>query len=1050
VQAEKRHAINVNTATDPIILKSVLCGMSDGTNEIDVDEAEAVAEAFLAHLSGETAPGPYNFFGGNDEDWFDDRGELDTFLAQVAAVLIFSDDKRDMVRNNFNPDQWAFWPQVSTVPLRFNSGPFVGIAALAAVDDAGGTLVAQSPRADGLRLPRFYGVALPVDMWWLYRSQQEFAENDGVDRTSVVTGPLNVNLPDVGADDRYKDTSPGIGTVAPAVGELRYFGAYSFTTMLLGLHGSSLENFNLDFARGAADEEGGVTPEADNTTAYGLKAKALRYAAGYHEDAEARNVEADDFHATMQPLAVEFWIRPGENVTEPQLLFEIGDGFLPPTEDLRNQFSVYLQDGQIVLRMSDQMYDPDKGYRGYVEARSSDPWDPNREFEFEANVWHHVAVAAVGTFKDEIAMFIDGIHDTDVDWKYIHTNGSAEADVDEVAETYFWHVAVEVPNRRYTVDTGPGTGKIWPEGLDRVGLVDLASGDVPKRGIVAIGGTEDEDIYEYENVTGAGEMHLARALERDVAEGEYVTFLVPIVQTARHSATDSPAADEPADGDTVGFWAHEDTSDPDNGAFDAEELPRASVTVDRVIAGEDLGGGAFPDYYKWLVLDPQVAPEKPLGTSMPDALVCEDRWKVFNYGDVWDSPSAPLLAGVLPSGPFPGVYVGGASGGGALFEGELDELRVTALPTGHVAQDDLDDWAAGDEEAVLQDWDWDSCCGGMLLVRRTELASNPLLHSPHSTPLQWSGGYMLAQGTLYSYQDYDHAHDVVEEIKRPYRNLTPSADVADVGLAAGHYELARVLVLNFVPTTTLTHEYPGTDEKKLKIEDSDMFPEPGYVQIDEEIIGYSHCSDLERDEAYPRGAYGTNVAGHSAGALVRYVPVRHVDRYRANDVEGDGDPWDGHQAYESLDGDMCTVKFTLPCPGRLRRIFWRFRNELEDGQKVAVLLRTDDGVAWNADPDDLDDGDDGTSGDGLWGTLVDEHDDQSGWLDLYSVAADGTHYHPIVSGSAQVRFYFDLGDASVYRHSYDTVNDVVEQEGWVNMIELDTVGVEMVPESETF
>ncbi len=64
-------------------------------------------------------------------------------------------------------------------------------------------------------------------------------------------------------------------------------------------------------------------------------------------------------------------------------------------------------------------------------------------------------MAAVGTFRNEIAMVIDGIYDKNMGWEFDDTGGTTYDDA-AVQGSYFWPVAMRVPNKRYKVAIGPG------------------------------------------------------------------------------------------------------------------------------------------------------------------------------------------------------------------------------------------------------------------------------------------------------------------------------------------------------------------------------------------------------------------------------------------------------------------------------------------------------------------------------------------------------------------------------------------------------------------
>ena len=56
---------------------------------------------------------------------------------------------------------------------------------------------------------------------------------------------------------------------------------------------------------------------------------------------------------------------------------------------------------------------------------------------------------------------------------------------------------------------------------------------------------------------------------------------------------------------------------------------------------------------------------------------------------------------------------------------------------------------------------------------------------------------------------------------------------------------------------------------------------------------------------------------------------------------------------------------------------------------------------------------------------------------------------PTVGSGVEVRFYFDLSDTNPYNTTY-AAGAPVPDGGWTKMVELDEVGIEMVPEPMTF
>ncbi|KPK62422.1 MAG: hypothetical protein AMK73_06095, partial [Planctomycetes bacterium SM23_32] len=169
-------------------------------------------------------------------------------------------------------------------------------------------------------------------------------------------------------------------------------------------------------------------------------------------------------------------------------------------------------------------------------------------------------------------------------------------------------------------------------------------------------------------------------------------------------------------------------------------------------------------------------------------------------------------------------------------------------------------------------------------------------------------------------------------------------------------------------------------------------------------------------------------------------------------------PWDTHQDYTAaqITSEMSTIAFTVSHSAYLKRVWWRYKEPLEDGQKVIVLVRVDGLGNWDENPEQDGDGDPQTSDDWLWGYIDDgSADPDGGQLALYKSGVK-----PRVNSKVEVRFLFDLGQT----HPYNTgVSDGSGPPlasglqklpdpgaGWTNMVEVDEVGVEMLAEPQTF
>jgi len=1015
LHAEARHAININTVTSDIVLRSILDGISDDTTSIGPAEADAVAQALLDRTSG--------------ENWFVDRADLDAFFGTVASL---SAAQVQLLRHNFDTDP-ADWPAVSTVPLRFNSGTMIGIDSVGIVDDRAGTPIAQVPVNAGLAIARIYDVAPPLDpLYWVLRSQKDFwthwqtAGGNG----NFLTNPINMGFDpatfDAATTDVYEDLDDGVGTVAPLLDQLN---ATRYTTLQEGLH-ESTPSFDLDFSI-AADTEMVLGTEADvtNTTSEGLRSTRLAYRTHYDAVAGERHVEADSRDATIQPFAVEFWMRPADDVTSRQLLVDLGDGADPDALTAINQVRVYLEDGRLKLRIDEPVGDRTlAGYEGYVEAVSDIPLESNR--------WYHVAVAVAGTFRNEIAMFIDGIYDREMDWTFHHPTGQAGPGA--VQEGSFLPVAMAYPNRTAAVTWGPGPTGEWPLTLGYIGLDDASW--LPEQGAVVIGSAghayayDAKGTYWVEDPPGSGNMvevdalHLvdfadgsAKGLEETHMRGELVALMLPVVRTTVHSAGWQP----PVATDEVSLWYHTDLG---NGSYD-----RGAVPANSYIVGTSHPMGAWPTWaayhdFRWIGLDPTLYPLEGAGDLLP-----EDRWKVLVKHTAAVLAGTPLLSGTLPCGPVGSeLSLGGARDGGEVFEGELDELRLTALPNLRVA---AADWSAAATDGTVERWTWDDATGWPLLGREAGSAFD-MAEALGRAEMPLSGLFMVA-GHIYSYQEFlsppGHTFAGVAQMRD---DLTPLGG----GFAEVHEGWRAVIPLSFLPATRLVAGV-GAGDTAIAVEDASVLPLTGYVKIGDEILAYEEIAawgtppqgELRLGGGYRRGCYNTAAAGHAAGDIVRHVPVRHLDRYQV------GTAWGNHTGYTGaeLGGDMCMYSFSVDRPGRLRTVRWRFKEPLEEGQQVAVVVKIDDTEPWNTNPD-------ASAADNIWGRICNEGDQE----DVLSLS-NGAGERPVVNTRVEVRFYFDLSETEPYSTTYEA-GAPVPGGGWSEMVELDEVRIEMVPEPMTF
>ncbi len=1060
IQVQNRHGVNVNTCTDAVVLQSLFYDIDAygasplGTTEVDRIVTETAPTSGPPGLLPRLAGADRDFFNGN-EDWFDGDtdgdgirdvtipAELEDFFLSMDTPL--STAQEGMLAHNVS---------VLTVPLQFNSGALLGLGALAVADDKAGTPVAQAPSE--AQLARLFDVVPPLnESIWQWRSQKEFYEHILANSAgrNVLTMPLNEGLlPPDPADPAYPlyaYIGPDTGTVTAALDELR---PTVFTTLLEGLHGTP-PDFSPDYSV-AADSRvtASAPPNFDNTRDGGIGGVHLQYPTDYASPARQRHIEADSFHATIQPIAIEFWVKADTGV-----IADIGEGAVPgpAPENARNQLRLYLESGTLVLRLDDEIYDDTAPftYGGYVEARSS----PG--FTFDAAEWHHVVVAVCGTFRNEIAMFIDGIYDQNMEWTYHYATapGTGSANQLTVTEGYFWPLAMQMPNQQYLLAAPalPGDTDITLNGA--TGLPQGTGGRL------VIGSAS----YDYGYVSADASTYVV-TLDTPLNEFhnplEPVAFMIPAVRPMIHK--DPTLA--PAINDEIGLWGHTDLG---NGSFDSKD---ANAVIGPYTVQNVVGAGG----YTWLGIDPSLF---PLGGTA-GTFAENERWHVFDYDDFIASPSG-ALSGRLPSGDLGANFSIGADRNGLLgLNGTMDEFRLTTLPTALVQGPET---LGGGSSPTLREWEWYANTvvdpAGWPCVRVRDGASAPWLWAGTSpSALHWSGGYFVGADTgVYSYQSYNSGTGALAGTQRVRPDLSAGAGTAAV--AAG---LWRVMPLNFITSTQLIRDFPDSslpieERANIRVVDASQFPPEGYVKIGDEIIGYSgkgvdpdtgepalfrraYCDGAANYSAYPRGAYGTTIPAlaHAAGAIVRHLPVRHPDRYREEDPASPG-PWTQHVNYTEaqLDGQMCMVSFPIDRAGKLKKVSWEFKNALEDGQKVAVLVRIDDpvNVGWNANPYDDDPEDvlvfgsqnDSTSKDLLWGTISADPDG-SGELTVYKWIdpSAGTYGYPTATSKVEVRFYFDLGDTHPYGYSYS--GGVPTADGWQNMVEIDKVQIEMEAESGSY
>jgi hypothetical protein len=738
-----------------------------------------------------------------------------------------------------------------------------------------------------------------------------------------------------------------------------------------------------------------------------------------------------------------------------------------------------------------------------------------------------VAVAAVGTFRGEIAMFIDGIYDRHMQWEFEPGNGTLYYDMASYAghgaatapvkEGYFWPVDINMPNDYFVVDT-PNGQNYNKAGDTRLQITSHAGGlptlDLPTQGLIALKSNGVVSVYEYYNVTPSGHMMLYTPLQQDAAVGDKFVTLIPVVRAILHKdanagATPQDPTSVPRAGDQVIFYEHTLLQAGPPAVYgNSQGFPE---TVGSIVtpAGINPSDNLLKNLNcTWLEIDPD---QFPIGGNSANNFLY-GHWKVYNT----DAGAHDLLGGALPCDPQGGTNktfrIGGSAGGTAEnFLGTLDDVRVTSLASCLVPLTG-NGWTSGTATLTGTEWtieqlaNWSQ--GGAppfyimdILPQGNAPASlsNPLVAagSPEMFP---TGGYFILRGT-------DPAGNPIDAVEQ-YSGYAPASGNPDqiTGVAAVGDDLQtsttnnpgwnakglrRIIPLSFLTTTRLSGAIT-VNSAIIPLGDVSALPASGYLKVGDEILAYNSVNTAnstvsETSEAYRRGCYNTTAAAHNANDIVRLVPVREVDRYKAEtttpaDVNAPS-TWDYHTSYYaagvvSSAAGMSMLSFPVPSNAGdlVKDVTWTLKNPLSAGQKVAVLVSLDTGsVDWGTNPDTVSElllqpsgtTDWGTSqpgagyleqysSDDLWGTLLrsgvaaytgPDNSQYTYTLDPFN----STGAPPASVTPVEIRVYFDLSGQNVYNHTYS----YVAGKGTVTSdphypVELDSLGIDLVPQPSVF
>lgn len=143
----------------------------------------------------------------------------------------------------------------------------------------------------------------------------------------------------------------------------------------------------------------------------------------------------------------------------------------------------------------------------------------------------------------------------------------------------------------------------------------------------------------------------------------------------------------------------------------------------------------------------------------------------------------------------------------------------------------------------------------------------------------------------------------------------------------------------------------GADDAAIPVTSTADFPIEGTLLIGRELVHYTRqrngAFEMPRASKEPgrmdqkgrgifRGRYGTAPAAHQAGEPVILFPFRYWDRWAAQ-VDGP------ELSYFGVEIDQPAAFW--------RSFFWQEQEAAHPGVRMGVLMRSDPGVAWDADPE---------------------------------------------------------------------------------------------------
>jgi hypothetical protein len=301
---------------------------------------------------------------------------------------------------------------------------------------------------------------------------------------------------------------------------------------------------------------------------------------------------------------------------------------------------------------------------------------------------------------------------------------------------------------------------------------------------------------------------------------------------------------------------------------------------------------------------------------------------------------------LFPSGERPRIAVSTALGG--VFNGSAGGIPAAVV----------DEVAFGNARFAEATQNREASAGGQLIVAQAfSAADNQILTFGNTIRL---AGRLHPRAGLSFLQDCPEdagllriGNEILAYDNRDTSSNTFTVAAAGRGLLGTeptpHAAGEPITFLEHIVVSALSGDV-GAGNPLLPIKDTTAFPQEGTVLIGDELIHYTALRESGlwmparstepgamdgRGDGIFRGRYGTQPSGHAAGEVVIVFPFRYWDRW-AEDADAP---------------ELHYFGFSIDQPAAFwRSVFWT-AEDASGAARVGVLQRTDQDVAWDADPD---------------------------------------------------------------------------------------------------